>query len=43
MKPGDLTAIKLHFGERGNDGYVNPVLVRKVVDRVKACGGNPIP
>jgi uncharacterized protein len=37
----DLTAIKLHFGERGNDGYVNPVLVRQVVDRVKARGGKP--
>ena len=41
VRPGDLTAIKLHFGERGNDGYVNPVLVRKVVDQVKARGGNP--
>ena len=41
VRPGDLTAIKLHFGERGNDGYINPVFVRKVVDRVKAHGGNP--
>ena len=41
VKPGDLTAIKLHFGERGTDAYVNPIFVRKVVDRVKSRGGNP--
>ncbi|MDW5563769.1 MAG: DUF362 domain-containing protein [Methanomassiliicoccus sp.] len=41
IRKGDLTAIKLHFGERGNDGFINPVLVRPVVDRVKAIGANP--
>jgi len=35
------TAIKLHFGERGNDGYISPVYVRQVVDKVKACGSLP--
>jgi uncharacterized Fe-S center protein len=38
---GDRTAVKLHFGERGNDGYISPVFVRQVVDRVKECGGMP--
>jgi hypothetical protein len=37
----DRTAIKLHFGERGNDGYISPVYVRQVVDKVKACGSQP--
>ena len=37
----DRTAIKLHFGERGNDGYISPIYVRQVVDKVKACGGLP--
>jgi len=37
----DRTAIKLHFGERGNDGYISPVYVREVVEKVKACGGKP--
>lgn len=37
----DLTAIKLHFGERGNDSYLNPVFARQVVDKVKALGGKP--
>jgi hypothetical protein len=37
----DRTAIKLHFGERGNDGFISPVYVRQVVEKVKTCGGNP--
>ncbi len=41
VNEGDLTAIKLHFGERGNDGYLNPVLVRQVVDKVRERGGKP--
>ncbi len=41
IREGDLTAIKLHFGERGNDTYVNPVFVRQVVDKVKEVGGRP--
>jgi uncharacterized protein len=36
-----LTAIKLHFGEIGNDSYINPVFVREVVDQVRKCGGKP--
>ncbi len=38
---GDLTAIKLHFGERGNDTYVNPILVRQIVDKTRALGAKP--
>lgn len=37
----DQVAIKLHFGERGNTTYMNPVAVRQVVDKVKECGGKP--
>nr|WP_243687798.1 hypothetical protein [Methanobacterium formicicum] len=29
----DLTAIKLHFGERGNDAFLKPVLVNAVVEK----------
>jgi len=35
------TAIKLHFGEAGNDSYISPVFVRQVVDKVVSCGGRP--
>jgi len=37
----DLTAIKLHFGEAGNDSHVSPVLVREIVDKVKENLGQP--
>ncbi len=34
----DITAIKVHFGERGNDSYVSPVLIRYIVDKIKENG-----
>jgi len=37
----DRTAIKLHFGELGNDSYISPVFVRQVVEKVKAAGALP--
>jgi len=36
-----LTAIKVHFGELGNDTFVSPVLIRAVVDRLKKHGASP--
>jgi uncharacterized Fe-S center protein len=39
--PRDLTAVKLHFGEMGNDGFISPVYVRQVVEKIRACGANP--
>lgn len=38
---GEQIAVKLHFGEMGNDTHLNPVLVRRVVDKIKAAGGKP--
>ncbi len=37
----DKTAVKLHFGETGNDGFISPVFVRQVVEKVKSCGALP--
>lgn len=37
----DLVAIKLHFGEQGNTGFVHPVFLREVVRRVRDAGGKP--
>ena len=37
----DLVAVKLHFGEAGNTGFVQPIFIREVVKRVKKAGGNP--
>jgi uncharacterized protein len=39
---GDLVAVKLSFGERGNLGYIHPVYVRRVVDAIKKLGGRPV-
>lgn len=36
-----LTAVKLHFGEKGNDTYMRPIFVRAVVDEIKKHGGKP--
>jgi uncharacterized Fe-S center protein len=37
----DLVAVKLHFGEEGNTGFVQPIFLREVVARIKALGGKP--
>lgn len=37
----DLVAVKVHFGEEGNTGFVQPIFVREVVARVKKAGGRP--
>ena len=38
---GDLVAIKVHFGERGSDAYINPIFVRQVVDKVHSLQAKP--
>lgn len=38
---GGLTAIKLHFGEEGNDSFINPIFIGPVVDKVKENMGKP--
>jgi uncharacterized Fe-S center protein len=37
----EFVAIKLHFGEEGNTGFVQPVFVREVVRLVRGLGGKP--
>jgi uncharacterized protein len=37
----ELTAIKIHFGEKGGHAYIRPVFIRRIVDRVKELGGKP--
>jgi len=36
-----LTAVKIHFGERGNTAFIRPLLVRPIVDSIKEAGGRP--
>jgi uncharacterized Fe-S center protein len=37
----DLTAVKLHFGERGNTAFIRPLLVRPLVDMIRQAGARP--
>jgi uncharacterized Fe-S center protein len=37
----DLTAVKIHFGERGNTAYVRPLYVQSVVRRLRQLEAKP--
>lgn len=41
LNEGDLTAIKIHFGELGNDSFISPVYVRQVVNKIKESKAKP--
>lgn len=41
IAPNDLVAIKIHFGEHGNTGFIRPQFARRVVNKIKAAGGKP--
>ncbi len=41
VKKKDLVAVKLHFGELGNTAFIRPVFLRKIVQHIKAIGGEP--
>lgn len=38
---GNLVAVKMHFGEKGNTSFIKPVFARRVVDRIKETGALP--
>ncbi|MFQ6617105.1 MAG: DUF362 domain-containing protein [Fidelibacterota bacterium] len=37
----DVVAVKVHFGEKGNETFIKPSMIRPVVDEIKLCGGIP--
>ena len=41
IRAGDLTAVKMHFGDKGNTTFLNPVYAGKVVEEIKKLGGKP--
>ena len=41
LSQGDLVAVKVHFGEKGNHTFVRPIFVRRVVDEIKGVGAKP--
>jgi len=41
VRPRDLVALKLHFGEMGNAAFIRPIYLRTLVAAVKQAGGVP--
>ncbi len=41
LKENELTAIKLHFGEKGNTAYIRPVFIRKIIQTVREFKARP--
>ena len=41
VQENDLVAIKLHFGEKGNTGFIRPIYIRQIVNQVKERKGKP--
>ncbi|RKD29097.1 DUF362 domain-containing protein [Thermohalobacter berrensis] len=41
LAQNDITAIKLHFGEKGTNAFIHPVFVRQIVDKTKESGAKP--
>ena len=41
INKGELVAVKVHVGEQGNLGYINPNFARIIVEEIKARGGKP--
>ncbi|HAX61668.1 MAG TPA: 4Fe-4S ferredoxin [Elusimicrobia bacterium] len=41
VSKNDFVAIKIHFGEKGNKGYIKPEYVKPIVEIVKSRGGKP--
>jgi uncharacterized Fe-S center protein len=37
----DLTAVKIHFGEKGNSAFIRPIFARRAVDEIKKLGARP--
>lgn len=41
IKKRDIVAVKLHFGEKGNTGFIRPIFIRQVVDKVADLEARP--
>ncbi|MBI4744043.1 MAG: DUF362 domain-containing protein [Actinobacteria bacterium] len=41
FKKDDFVALKVHFGEPGNLGYVKPNLIRQIVEKIKEYKAHP--
>jgi len=37
----DLTAVKIHFGEKGNTAFIRPVYIRTIIEAIRRLGSSP--
>lgn len=37
----DITAVKVHFGEKGNTAYIRPIFIRQIIEEIKKSRANP--
>jgi hypothetical protein len=41
IQSGDFVAIKIHFGEKGNTGFISPLYVKPIIDFLRKSGAKP--
>ncbi len=41
VKPRDLAAVKIHFGEKGNTAFIRPVFIRRIIEYIQKTGACP--
>lgn len=41
LKEKDLTAVKIHFGEKGNTAFIRPVFIRQIIQTIKEFNAAP--
>ncbi|MFH2060370.1 MAG: DUF362 domain-containing protein [Pseudomonadota bacterium] len=41
IQKNDLTAVKIHFGEKGNTAFIRPIFIRQVIKDIKAVEACP--
>jgi hypothetical protein len=41
LEAGDLVAVKLHFGEAGSTGFIQPIWLKPILDFLRKSGGKP--
>ncbi|MBI5416761.1 DUF362 domain-containing protein [Candidatus Poribacteria bacterium] len=41
LQKNDITAVKLHFGERGNTAFIRPVYVRRIIENINKLTCKP--
>jgi hypothetical protein len=41
IKPNELVALKVHFGERGSTAFIPPLFIRRLTKLVRSCQGKP--